>query len=492
MSKVIAENIAPIHEWSGNVPEEGGAVVLTGKSEVGKSRLTNAIIRLATGIKDYDVAVTDGEESGELSFAGGTLKVGRNVRVTGQCEYFAVDPVFLNRLIDPGIKDESAADASRVEALIELAGVKADCDLFVDLCESKEEFEEIMPADLCEEVSLVKMGARVARVFQERARVSEKESEQEEGKAIAKRGSTTELDLTAESDGKVLQLLLEKTIQSESDLKAKDADAVRAAGLAENAKKQLEAVAATYTGKTLEQALADHKLAVAEQQSADDKVSQLQSQLSEAQKAAGAARNAVDLAVSNGRAARQHEESMKAWREQLAASIPPRVDPADLAKASQSVLEARQAVENGALIRKAKELTSEVSGHAEKAKTLKAKAKRLRDAADGTDDILSRAVASAKCPLKVHRGRLVMDTDRMEKEPFARRSAGARAKVAIDISLDNIPAGRKGLIGLDQKIWGEFNPSTRLELAEHARSRGAVIWTGLCTDEKELGMEVLP
>ena len=490
-NSLIAENIGPVKECRIDLPEGGGMVVLMGGPGVGKSSLLRALFRLITG--KGDVSLRDDAESGRLKIGNAQLKIGANVRPSGELEYATAEgeKFTINDLIDPGIKDEKSADSKRIKALVTLLGMKADCDLFVDLFEDREEMMELMPADWCEESDLVEMAAKVSRILQEKARIFEKESEQSKAKANAAQGSAAGLDLSAECDGKVLQLLLEKAIQSESDLRAADTEAARAAGMAENAKKQLESVASEYTGKTLEQALADHKLAVAEQQSADDKVSQLQAQLSDAQKAAGAARNAVDLAVSNGRAARQHEESMKAWREQLAASIPPRVDPADTAKASQSVTEARQAVENGALIRKAKEQSATVIQHAEEAERLEKKAERLRAAAKATDDVLSSVVKKSGCPLKIDRGRLVIATDRSEKELFAELSAGERAKVAIDIEV-NALNGKRGLIPLAQEINEGFNPATRLDVARHAQACGVTIFTALCTDDEELTSEVLP
>lgn len=492
-NEFIAENIGPVTKCKIALPEGGGMVVLLGGPGVGKSSILRALLRLITG--KGSVSLRDGEDSGRLRIGGAEIRVGANVReVPGsQLNYETAEGVkfTINDLIDPQIIDPKAADAARIKALVTLLGMKADCDLFVPLFESREEMYDLMPPGFCEETDLVEMAAKFSRVLQEKARVCEKESEQSKAKANAAQGSAAGLDLSAECDGNVLQLLLEKAIQAESDLRAADTEAARAAAATENARKQLETVAANYTGKTVEQATEEYKILAAEKASADEKVSQLQAQLDEAKRNAGNLANQLDLAVSAGKAARQHEESMKAWREQLAASIPPRVDPVDLAKASQSVLEARQAVENGALIRKAKENQATVIQHAEEAERLEKKAERLRAAAKATDDVLSSVVKKSGCPLKIDRGRLVIATDRSEKELFAELSAGERAKVAIDIEV-NALNGKRGLIPLAQEINEGFNPATRLDVARHAQACGVTIFTALCTDDEELTSEVLP
>jgi hypothetical protein len=484
---MIFDGVAPVTHSEFNLPPDGvGVMILQGTHGLGKDRCIAAITRLVTGDKSYTADVDDHAEKGKVSFAGGGLSVGQKIVSTGECEYAGINPSLIEGLINPPYKSEDAAEQYRIESLIDLAKVKADCTLFESLCQDREEFDRIMPPDLCEETSLVKMASLVEAAFQKEARSAESDAAQENANATAKRGATSDLDLTAESDGKILEMRLAAAMQAEADIKAADNEAVRAAGLAENARKQLATSESGYTGKTVEQATNAYQTAVGLKEQADAVVADLKLRLSAAEKAASICANDVEQAITAGRAARQHEETVKAWRESLAASVPPRPSADELAKASQSVHDARKAVETGALVRRAKEQSSEVLGHAERAESLKKKAERLREAAKGTDDILSQAVAKANCPLKVYRGRLVMKTDRSDRERFTDLSGGEKLLVALEIALRTVPNGKKALLPITPRTWSELEPRSEHKIAEMARENGVLIVTGRCTSDETL------
>jgi hypothetical protein len=86
------------------------------------------------------------------------------------------------------------------------------------------------------------------------------------------------------------------------------------------------------------------------------------------------------------------------------------------ATASQAVTEARAAIEQGVLIREAREAKARADQFAGLASQLRADAERLRDAAKATDTVLSDAVASDT--LWVEDGRLMVKHDARGKCPF--------------------------------------------------------------------------
>jgi hypothetical protein len=162
-------------------------------------------------------------------------------------------------------------------------------------------------------------------------------------------------------------------------------------------------------------------------------------------------------------------------------AIPPE---AALDAAASAVTAARQAVETGSEVRRARAKLDEAKGHLAKAKQLRADAQKLRDAAKLTDEVLSEAVACAV--LRVDGGRLVTTTKRGATY-YGDLSQGERWKIALDIASDRVGVG--GLIVVEQPAWESLDPQNRRLIAEHAKSRRVVILTAEA-DDGELRSEV--
>jgi hypothetical protein len=105
---------------------------------------------------------------------------------------------------------------------------------------------------------------------------------------------------------------------------------------------------------------------------------------------------------------------------------------------------------------------------------------QLREAAKGTDEVLSEVVAKTGSPLRVEAGRLVLATSRGKKTLFAELSDGERWKLALDIAIDAV--GNRGYLMIPQWAWGELQPANRRAIAEHLRKRGAVAYTAEAAD----------
>jgi hypothetical protein len=154
--------------------------------------------------------------------------------------------------------------------------------------------------------------------------------------------------------------------------------------------------------------------------------------------------------------------------------------PEQLADASDRVTRARQAVEQGALVRKAKEHLAEDVKHREDAARHRKKAMQLREAAKGTDEILSEVVAKTGSPLRVEAGPARAGHARGKKTLFAELSDGERWKLALDIAIDAV--GDRGFLTIPQWAWGELQPANRKAIAEHLRERGVLAYTAEAAD----------
>lgn len=200
---------------------------------------------------------------------------------------------------------------------------------------------------------------------------------------------------------------------------------------------------------------------------------------------------AVAAAVAARKTAEAHEAAMKKWREQLNTVQVAAPTDEELAAAAQRVAACNAACEQGALIRKAREQVAEAEKHIKVASGHRKAAQELRDAAKGTDDVLSNIVQQSGSQLRVEAGRLVLDTPRRGKTFFHELSAGERAKIAIDIGIDAMPKTNKpGVIVISQEIFEGLDPVNRDALAAHIAERGVGILTAEAGEQEEITPEV--
>jgi hypothetical protein len=440
--------------------------------------------------------VKDGELRGEVRAFGVTMTIGKSTRRSGEPEVVSLEgKLSAADLVDPGIASPEAADARRIKALISLANVKPAAELFHKIIPGgREEFEKLVTPATLESDDLVVMAERIKRDLESKARTEEGQAEHAEGRARGAREAAAGTDLASEADGGVLQTALEGAIRDESALKAEAYTAWKAAQAAKLAKDQLEDAEARYDGPTLE-AVRDSEACAAINKAVAFKAFWVSQQaVRDARAALSASEAAMKLAESKGDAAtaaheaakdatkkaEQHEASLQTWRDQIAASIPAAPSPDQLTGASDCVTSARQAVEQGALVRKAKQHLADDSKHREDAAGHRKKSMQLREAAKGTDEILSEVVAKTGSPLRVEAGRLVLATPRGKKTLFAELSDGERWKLALDIAIDAV--GNRGFLTIPQWAWGELQPANRRAIAEHLRKRGVLAYTAEAAD----------
>lgn len=491
MAKIKAEieNGGPIR--SATLEFSPGVNVVKGTNGIGKSNLIE-LLKKVLGITAKTVTVTDGEDRATVTLETDTgtrkLTIGKNTRITGDCGYVGIDAAALATLIDPGLKGEDACDEARIVAALKLIDAEPDCESAELLYKSS---GADIPKELCEFKSILDQVKFMKSDLQASARSLEKQSEQEKGKAVALRGSSNDIDMTAECDAEKLQAALESAIQAESDLKSQATAADNQARSLAEAEAGLESAKSSYAGPTVTQATEEWQKATALQNQRQIRVTELEAELQIARNELLTSNAAVTAAITAGRSAKQHEETIAAWKKTIESGRIERPTDEQLSQASAAVSSARKAIEQGAIIRRAKEQSAAIQQHAALAKELAKKAESLRAAADSTDDILSSAVAKANCPLKVKRGRLVIKTDRDDAELFSELSDGERAMVALELAINSIPEDKKAFLPLDQSIWAEMLPATQKRIAELAASRGAVVVTGELTDSTTLESEVL-
>lgn len=153
----------------------------------------------------------------------------------------------------------------------------------------------------------------------------------------------------------------------------------------------------------------------------------------------------------------------------------------ELLQAEAAVLAARSASERGAVIRRAREQEAKAEQLHRNAKELAKRGEDLRERARSTDVVLS-SVLPAGCPLSYANGRLVLQTDRDEREPYSDLSHGERWKVAIDIVAPLVKKdGRKGLLTLPQEAWEALDIDNQRNVVDLATAHEIVILTAQAT-----------
>lgn len=485
--EIVIENIGPVEQVRIPVPEEGGLVVLRGRNGSGKTKSLEAVESLVSGRGKLDVR--DGELRGSVAGLGAQVTVAQSTRRKGELECVSLEGrLSVAELVDPGMKDDAAADAKRIKALIALSGRKADAKLFHELFGDSERFEAVVPESVLETDDLLVLASRIKRAAEESARKAESNADHAAGHAKSGEEFAGGIDTSAECDSDELQERLEKAIAEEAALKREVEQADKILRVAASSREQLDRMAKEPNRLSLADTAAK-KLQTAET------VEQSAKAFTAATEAARKAGEAYELArkdhahaiALSKEAERQAEIIEQCERQIEAAESVGNIDAGKLDEARRHVTACREAVERGALIRTAKEKLSQAGLHRELEADYRKDAERLREAAKGTDEVLTGLVAGLGTPLKVEAGRLILQTKR-GKTPYSELSHGERWKIALDIAIETVGVG--GIVVVPQEAYESLDPPNRNEIAKHVKGRGVVVLTAESADGTGIGAAV--
>lgn len=503
MSAVLEiTDIGPIEHLQIPCPDGGGIVVLSGRNGAGKTTALNAVDSIVSG--DTKVTPRDGCSRGSVDAFGATLRVGKRSSRSGELEVTSLDSrLSPAQLVDPGLKSADAADAVRIKALLQLAGAKPQVSDFFALVGSQEQFEQAVPESLADVDDVVTLAAKIKRSLESEARRKESTAENEAGKAAAYRKGIEDLDLSSVPDAAALNQRLEAAIRHESTLTEQALTADRLRKDAADARTTLAKLTIgedldTYRTRSAEADAEHTRISLCleecrqEVKDAETALAALQMQKRALESQESAAKNrcldATDALTSAASREERRAETITALQEQLdrAAQVEcPTVD--DIEAASTAVTAAREAIEQAAVSRRAVEQAAKADEHDATAKSLVKQATALRNAAKGTDDVLSDLVGRCGTPLIVRAGRLYLETKRGLTE-FRELSHGERWKVAIDVALQAFPqdAEHTPILTIPQEAWEGLDPPNRRVIADHATERGVLILTAECSDAAEV------
>jgi len=467
MREINLENVGPVEHLMIPLPD-AGVVVLRGRNGVGKSHALEAVEAAVS--KRGRPPVRDHAKKGKVEGVGVRLTIGRSMRRTGEAEVQTLEgKLDITQLVDPGLKDESAANRVRVKALLQLAGAAGEAKEFEPIVPPGYDLEELLPI-AARHGDLVSMAARLKRELEAAARQHETAARDFKAQAVAVKERLPE-EIGSGPSPKEAEQELSNALLARRELEVKRQQAEKRAAQAEEAARRLDSL------KQTSKAAVDIRQRVVESR---ERIAQLEASL-KAERA-----RLVEL-ESDLHAAEQAEREM-AELEQVLGDIPEGPTDAELAAATERVERAKREHELAISREEARHNLEVADKLLSAADDRLRQAEMLRGSAKATDSILSDWVAKVTSKLRVEDGVLVCDTDR-GAEPFAELSPGERWRIALEIAATQV--GKGGLVAVPQEAWESLDPVNRKEVAEVAKSTGVVILTAEASDDEQIVCDLL-
>lgn len=491
MSTIEIENVGPITSLSIPVPAEGGVVVLQGPNGRGKTTALEAVSALAKG---RPPALRDGTKRGRIEGLGVKINVGLSSRRSGELEVQSLEGrLDVSDLVDPGIASPEAADAKRIKALIALSGVECSPDMFAGLVEGgRDKLEEIVPPTKLASPDILELAAAVKRAIETEARQVEGKAETEAGRAKGLFEQVSGIPEQAEHDAETLRLAYEEAVRDHQQLLAQANANARLKAAANAAQVSLDQAQISAPADSVEQI--DHRITLAEDdlRVTNESIQELQQELALQIHARDLKQQALVGLRSEKERAEQHAARIDGLRAQIeAAATLHAVTADDIAAAEKRKDAASQACVDGARIRDAWVKRAHAIAATSESQRLRKQAESLRQAAAGTDEILTELVSGLNVPLQVQvidgRTRLMTTTVRGPTY-FADLSAGERWRIALDVAIEAV--GPRGLLTIRQEAWEGLDPANRQAICDHVRARGVVLLTAEATGGDEIVPEV--
>jgi hypothetical protein len=470
---------------------------LRGKRGSGKSTILSCL-SLLQGHK-VDITVHDGELGGQVRGFGRVVPISSRRRPKGELELETLDAerFGFSDLIDPPGKTAVTRDKNSIEALVSCTGVKGEASQFYELLGGQERYESL---GIKETDDPVLLASRVQEALYARARTEEQVADTERGHAAAADEIGEDLDLEAESDAKTLQDHLQEVMREQEALRERNRHARKDERARQEARDALEDDASEYKGLTSEQAsekaskaleaeqAAANTVAVAEDgvEAAREALKRAESHLEGARREHREAATRLEECEAAEATAVDHERTLQRWKEQIESDPVEPVPEAELKCAEEAVQAAQEAVEHGAVVRRALEQQTRARSHTEAAERHERTAADLRALGARTFEVLAQSLNTRHIRIESIDGhpRLVVDHPTRGKTFFDRKnglSDGERVVTAIREILPLVPS--PGWFFLPQRTYQDIQPQDRRDLARYAQERGIYLFGAIVTDD---------
>lgn len=466
MNEIVITDVGPIHDLRIPLPESG-VVVLRGRNGAGKSHALAAIDSLISG--RGRLPCRDGAAQGCVEGFGARLTIGRSQRRIGEAEVLTLEgKLDISQLVDPPIKDKEAADKHRIKALISLSGVSVGLETFSCIIPWIDPGELVPPSDQSDDP--IVLASRLKRALEAEARKEEKRAEDLRAKCEVKGEEASKLP-NCPAGVDEAERRLQEALLVEKELSVRYAAWI---GQQERAKKAAEHLAGlrSMPGEDVDSLLGE--------------LTELDGKITTLEKALALAKQKKQELERRIRDAKTRAAQI-ADLEAVLAQCGDEVDAESLEIARNAVATAREALEAARLGERRKALEAELDTLIKEADEAERRAAAFRQAAWGTDTVLTNLVGKVTRRLRVDGGRLVCDTDR-GAEPFSDLSPGERWRVALEIAAELL--GHGGIVTVPQEAWEGLDPVNRREIAEIAKGVGVTILTAEADANETIQAEV--
>lgn len=496
---ITIDDIGPIEHLE--IPCQPGTVVkLTGPNGGGKTTALNAIDALTSG-NGKKLENRDGTHKGEVSFAGVSIKVGRNGANRRLGDMKAVvtleDDLNLDQLVDPGQKDPAAADIRRIKALAKVCGVNLPLTELQDLVGGAEAFAEIVDAKSLVTDDVVGCVEKIKRDIEGAARTVENQAVANYQASKNKLAENEGLDLEAPSDSDALQSTLETAIKTEAGLKSRQQQHAEQAERMHKAEAALAEAVRNYSGPSAEDAAkklsGTNESLAAQKKLCEDLERQLLEASNQYKRFADQAKS-DEAALS---AAKSHEAALDGWQQTINAGGVAAPSAEELAAASNAVQAAREAANNGVLIRAGLKRVEEAKQLEDKAAEARKRAERLRGAAQATLDVLAAAVSKISEQMSIDSDfRLTVEHPKRGRTYFSDLSAGEKWKLVIDIAIEACQRkNERCVMVIRQEAWEGLDGRNQNMIIQHVAKTVATLYVGEASKDADpkggVGVEVL-
>lgn len=483
----------PVKNYEIEVPDEG-LVVLIGPPGSGKSTMLQSLEDALDETRKSRIPIRDGAPRAEVSVFGQiVLRRSLQARRLGHLEFATLSGKFnIGDLVEPKYDKPASRDAVRIKAVLQLTSAQVDVAAFYPLVGGQEEFDEYVSSTQLGTNDAVELSARVKAAFELACRGLEKSVEQLRAQAEAARLSANGADINGPHDEVALSQAYKVALQEQSRLEAEAKAYSDAEKKRDESREAKDKLAREYKGLGRPEALELAEKAKGVYEAAQSEVARLKEELRKAEVGEASTKAASELADQRLETARVHADVFAALQEIVEAELPEPVLEMDLQTAEIEVQTALEAVEKGALIRKAREDLQNASDLKSEANTKESKAAELREAAKSTDSVLAEAIQSLGLPLGVRDSRFVVtNSDRNPDgvELFEDLSKGEKTKFVIRIAIKAVGPG--GMFPIPQEFYEGLTESNILSIAQELENSGVLAITAKAVDGESITAEVI-
>ena len=497
--QIEVENLGPIENFTFKL-ESPGVTTIVAPNGCGKSILIKSLASVAAG--EGGLPLRNGTEKGRIDGLG--VHVSLNPKQTRTAGEFACDhlegKLNLASLVDPGVKDEVAADKRRIKALISLTGVEADRALFEARPEfNEDDFERIVSSEALKCADLVEMATRIARDYQAEARNWENGAHRDQVAADSLKEQLAQVDMTKEHDAEKLNDAYFAAQRNYATGCQRVDTAVDKAKRAEEAKRELKnwdernvPTDNKVAKKALKDAEEKHEGLIKHHDELVLQLRQLEQSIELCQREIATAGAELRLASDNANNVETHvarrTACLKAITEEEEYECP---SPEQIEEWKVAFHTAKSAMEDGVRVRDARMKQASVKAFEDSAAMRRETAEKLRNIASATDHVLSDAIESKWVKIATEPGGKRVYGYVESKDtwaPYHELSATEKWAIAIEIGVERV--GQGGLLFIPQEAWEGVDVWNRKFIHEHAKQRGVFILTAEATRDESLGREL--